>query len=620
MSLLTELRRRNVFRVAAAYAIVGWLLVEVASVVLPTFKAPDWVMPVFTFVVILGFPLALVFAWAFELTPEGIKRETEVDPGASITKQTGRKLDFAIIGLLALAVVFMFIDNYVLRREPAPLSVEPEVAPVERGLAYEASTREKSIAVLPFVNMSPDAENEYFADGISEEILNRLSQAPDLRVTGRTSSFQFKGENRDLREIGERLGVAHILEGSVRRQGNQIRITAQLVASGDGSHLWSQTYDRKLDHVFAIQDEIAEEVVGALDIVLDEDARRRMSQAGIRNVDAFIAYQRGNEAYYRAHGEADDMLAELAAAMVHFDEAIRLEPNFAAAHLKRSDYYAHLLMAPESEPGGYSAALAAMRNSLDRAFESARDPQRKAIIDIDRVLFSDDWGTLKQKIERALAFDGCVESLWGLSLGSSLGYAAEANRHWKRMAACEPRLQSTWSVLGTSYLYLGDAKQALVSIRHPLSTLGDNSWTRSREQVALLALGRHSEANEAALRVPPDAANHTGSLMRVMSAAASGRIDEARAWAERIPSQKMESEMYLLGVSAILGDREAANGIAARLDAQVGGSIVLLTTIQFFSAGLLFDMEATPNFAARIAESGVPWPPPTLVDYPAKDW
>jgi len=615
MPLFAELRRRNVFRVAAAYAVVGWLLVEVASVVLTTFKAPEWVMQAFTLLVILGFPLALIFAWAFELTPEGIKREKDFEPGKSITRQTGRKLDFAIIGLLALAVIYLAVDKFALqagREQTEPIAFAVQTA--------EAVGQEKSIAVLPFVNMSADPENEYFSDGVSEEILNRLSQAPGLRVTGRTSSFQFKGENRDLREIGKKLGVAYVLEGSVRRQGNRVRITAQLVASGDGSHLWSQSYDRKLDDVFAIQDEIAEEVVGALDIVLDEDARRRMQQAGVRNVDAFIAYQRGNKVFNHAHGEAGDILAELANAMVHYDEAIRLEPNFAAAHLKRSDYYIHTLMTPDSEPDGPSAALTAIRNSLDRAFESARDPQRKAIIDVDRVLFSDDWRSLKQKIERALAFNGCVESNWGLILSAMLGYAVETNQYWKTMAACEPLLQSTWQFLGSSYLNLGDPEQALANSRHALSALGENSWTRWQEQIALLALGRHSEANETALRVPPDAANNTGILMRVMSAAASGRIDEARAWAEAIPSNEMGSEMDLLGVSAMLGDREAANQIAARLDARIGGSAALIAAIYSFYAGPLFDMEATPNFAARIAESGVPWPPPVVIDYPAKNW
>jgi len=187
MPLIAELKRRNVFRVGVAYAIVAWLLVEVASVLLPTFDAPDWVMKAFSSLVILGFPLALIFAWAFELTPEGIKRETAVDPAESIKQQTGRKLDFAIIGLLAVAVVFLVVDNYVLESgpEPVPLPVEPVAVPVEPVLADGPTAREKSIAVLPFTNLSDDAGNEYFSDGISEELLNTLTRVTSLRVASR---------------------------------------------------------------------------------------------------------------------------------------------------------------------------------------------------------------------------------------------------------------------------------------------------------------------------------------------------------------------------------------------------------------------------------------------------
>jgi TolB-like protein len=192
-------------------------------VVLPTFDAPEWVMQVFTFLVILGFPLALILAWAFELTPEGIKLESTVDRAKSITQQTGRKLDFAIIGLLALAVVFLVVDHYVLEAEP-----EHAEAAAERVLAAEPAARGKSIAVLPFANMSADPDQEYFADGISEELLNTLAQFEDLRVVGRTSSVSFKNSNADLKEMGEALNADVILEGSVRKAGDRVRITAQL--------------------------------------------------------------------------------------------------------------------------------------------------------------------------------------------------------------------------------------------------------------------------------------------------------------------------------------------------------------------------------------------------------
>ena len=258
MSFINELKRRNVFRVGVAYVIVAWLLLQVADVVLNNIEAPDWVFQAVLLLVAFGFPFALIFAWAFELTPQGLKKEKDIVPSDSVAHLTGRKLDFAIIGLLAIAVVFLVVDNYVLREDPAPL-VSDQIEP-----AIQAE--EKSIAVLPFVNMSDDPGNEYFADGLSEELLNLLAKIPSLKVIGRTSSFAFKGKNEDLRLIGEALGVTTVLEGSVRKSGERVRVTAQLINVSDGSHIWSDTYDRTLDDIFAIQDDVAAAIIDALQI------------------------------------------------------------------------------------------------------------------------------------------------------------------------------------------------------------------------------------------------------------------------------------------------------------------------------------------------------------------
>ncbi len=263
MSLFEELKRRNVFRVGIAYGVVAWLVLQVADIVLETLAAPDWTMKALLALLLIGFPVALLFAWAFEVTPEGIKRESEVDRSHSITHQTGRKLDRTIIAVLVIAVGYFAVDKFFLRPEAATVS-GPDVAVSEANPAVPAESEphvtaagaapEKSIAVLPFVNLSSDPEQEFFSDGISEELLNVLAQYPDLRVAARTSSFQFKGQNKDVGEIAKLLKVKHILEGSVRKAGNQLRITAQLIEAENGYHLWSQTYDRTLEDVFAIQD------------------------------------------------------------------------------------------------------------------------------------------------------------------------------------------------------------------------------------------------------------------------------------------------------------------------------------------------------------------------------
>jgi len=262
MNFIGELKRRNVFKVGAAYVVVAWIMAQITDVFLENFGAPEWVIKTVLLLLIIGFPLVLLFAWAFEMTPEGIKKEKDVDRSQSITTHTGRKLDFTIIALMSLALVYFAIDKFMLTPALNHDKVET-TAEVPEPAAVETISK-KSIAVLPFVNMSDDTSNEYFSDGISEEILNSLAKVKDLKVAGRTSSFAFKGKNQDLRQIGQTLGVEHILEGSVRKAGTKVRITAQLIQVDDGFHLWSESYDRELTDVFAIQDEIATAILEQL--------------------------------------------------------------------------------------------------------------------------------------------------------------------------------------------------------------------------------------------------------------------------------------------------------------------------------------------------------------------
>ena len=252
MQIFRELQRRNVFRVSIGYAISCWLLAQVADLVLENIAAPAWVMQTILLVLALGFPIVVFFSWAYEVTPEGIKRESEVDRSQSITHVTGRKLDRAIMLTLVLAVSYFAIDKFFLsdRRDAAQDTPAADLT--------------ASIAVLPFVNMSDDASNEYFSEGLSEELLNLLAKIPELRVAARTSSFSFKDQALEISDIARRLNVAYVLEGSVRRSGDQVRITAQLIKADDGYHLWSDTFDRTLDNIFVIQDEIASEISLAL--------------------------------------------------------------------------------------------------------------------------------------------------------------------------------------------------------------------------------------------------------------------------------------------------------------------------------------------------------------------
>lgn len=326
-SFFEELKRRNVVRVGVVYLIVAWLLAQVADLGLENFEAPGWVIKAILLILIIGFPIALVFAWAFELTPEGLKKEKDVDRSQSITHKTGRKLDFAIIGILLVAVVFLLYDRFLpdesdsQTTEGITVATETEIStgPAES----QPQDTSKTIAVLPFVNMSDDASNEYFSDGISEEILNSLAKVRELKVAGRTSSFSFKGENNDLREIGEALGVDHILEGSVRKAGDRIRVTAQLIQVNDGFHLWSESYDRKLDDIFAIQDEISQAILKELKATLLGDEQIASTQT---QTAAYENYLLARQRIYERTESSLLMAEEL------LNKAIETDPNYAPAY------------------------------------------------------------------------------------------------------------------------------------------------------------------------------------------------------------------------------------------------------------------------------------------------
>jgi len=328
MSFFDELKRRNVFKVAVAYIIVGWLVMQAGEVMGSALRLPEWVDSALAFFLILGFPLAMVFAWAFEMTPEGLKKENDIDHSQPLTDASGRTLNYTIIALLAVALVY-FVWESRFQTGPEPFPQEPTAQTVNPGDEQRAPTPfteddspdSNSIAVLPFINMSSDPEQEYFSDGITEEVLNLLVKIPELKVTSRTSVFSFKGQNIDIPTVAEKLGVAHILEGSVRKAGNRVRITAQLIEARNDVHLWSETYERQLDDIFAIQDEIAREVVKALQIQLLGEAPIATST----NTEAYNLYLRGK--HFATLGTTEGLESSVKA----YQESIALDANFAPA-------------------------------------------------------------------------------------------------------------------------------------------------------------------------------------------------------------------------------------------------------------------------------------------------
>jgi len=356
-NFFAELKRRNVYKVAVAYAIVAWLLIQGASILFPTFEAPAWVMKVFVTAIAFGFPVALVLAWAFEITPEGIKRADDVAPNESITRRTGRKLDFLIVAVLLLVIAALVYQQLRPKRSATAASTSVAIP-------------EKSIAVLPFENLSSDKENAYFTDGVQDEILTHLAKIADLKVISRTSVMQYKsGVARNLREIGKALGVSHLLEGSVQRAANRVRVNAQLINAQTDAHLWAETYDRDLADVFAIQSEIAKTIANQLRAKLSPTEKAEIDQKPTSDLAAFDLYTRGKaliEGALNSQNTKEDLLH----GVDFLSQAIARDPAFLVAYCQLARAHDVLYL------GGYDhtpGRLALGQSAVDAALRLAPD-------------------------------------------------------------------------------------------------------------------------------------------------------------------------------------------------------------------------------------------------------
>ncbi len=298
-SFLSELKRRNVIRMAGLYAVGAWLIVQVSSTVLPMFDAPAWLPRSIVILLAVGFLPALILSWVFELTPEGIKRESKIESHEPISPQTARRMDRILLVVAALAIGYFAFDKFVLapRREAAQVALAAKDAVQKAASQAASAANAKTIAVMPFLNMSGDAKQDYFSDGMTEELLNALANVPNLQVTARTSVFSLKGQKLDVREIGRMLGVAYVVEGSVRQADDEVRITAQLIRTDNGFHVWSQDYDRKLEHVFALQADVAGDIAQALKLPLGIGGDAALVSQRTDDPQAHASYLQARDAY-----------------------------------------------------------------------------------------------------------------------------------------------------------------------------------------------------------------------------------------------------------------------------------------------------------------------------------
>ena len=434
-NLFEELKRRNVFRVGIAYLVVGWLMIEIVDTIAPRMAMPEWVPGLVIILVLVGLPITLFLAWAFELTPEGVKKAKDVAPEDSVTASTGQKLNYVIITTLVLALGY-----FIWERQNVPDAPQVETASSDSTADQLIESRSRiSIAVLPFADLSAAKDQEYFGDGIAEEILNALVKLEELKVTSRTTAFSLKGRNLSVPEIAAQLDVSHILEGSIRSAGDNVRVTAQLIEVESDSHLWSESYDRKLDDIFAIQDEISAAIAQALKIELVADAvagRERPTD----NLEAYKLYLQAHHLMLQRGVENLKVAVDL------LERAVELDPDFALAWIELASSFALIPSYADDQPQGalYVRAEEALERAEALTPGSAQIWAIRGFMRLNQYRFQESLSSL----ERAVALDPGNETNWlwlGVSL-SATGYLSESIEALERAYEIAPTtgINSGW--------------------------------------------------------------------------------------------------------------------------------------------------------------------------------
>jgi len=509
MRFLAELRRRRVIRVAVLYAIVGWVVIEVASTMLPGLHLPEWTVTLVIALVVLGFPIAFLMGWMFDLGPRGVQRTLAETPAPTMAVDPPPAPEAS-----------------PLQERRASMRPTSTPAPAPRTHAAHDEGR-RTIAVLPFVNMSGDVDNEYFSDGISEEILNLLTKLPQLKVASRTSSFNLKGEKIDIPTVARQLGVGTILEGSVRRAGDRVRITAQLIEADSDSHLWSETYDREMKDVFAIQDDIAQSIVKALQVTLSPQERRAMQSVATSDPEAYDYYLRGRRYMYSMARRDYEHAIRM------FEQAISLDSKYALAYAGLADAYSHMYRYVEATPDNVEKAIRASEQAvvLDRDSAEAHASRGMALF------ISERYDEAEAEFEIAIARNPNLFEAWyyyGLA-ASSQGRVEKAAELYSKASEVNPADFQVPMFLAMAYASLG-RKQDEMRVR--LGALG--------------TLERHLKLNPHDTRAIYFAAQN---LYRI------GEKDKARAMAEQAMQQGMNEPVVLYNVACFytgLGEHERA--------------------------------------------------------------
>jgi TolB-like protein len=533
-NFFAELKRRNVYKVAVAYAVASWLLIQIATQVFPFFEIPNWAVRLVVLLLIAGFPVALIFSWAFEITPEGIKRESEIESDKSITHHTGRKI---IALTIALAVLSAGLLAYQFLGPKRSISAEKRV-PGENA----APIPTKSIAVLPFDNLSDDKSNAYFAEGIQDEILTRLSKIAALKVISRTSTQKYKSAPDNLRDVGQQLGVANLLEGSVQKIANAVHINVQLIRAATDEHLWAESYNRKLDDVFGVEGEVASAIADQLNAKLSGTEQKAVAEKLTQNAAAYDAYLRGlniehNNYNYDAYVQAER----------NYRRAVELDPNFAVAWARLAILRSFLNF-NAIDLNTYTAD--SVKQAVDRAMALAPDAgeswiaqgsyRYRILRDFNSALAAYD------EAQKRLPNSALVYEYRGFVL-RRLGRWQEAETSYKKAIELDPLdVQLLTSVGNEFYLYLRRFDDALATIDRALEIAPDAAGEHANKAQVLQAAGRIDEAGQELALVPDDVLDDWVVAARVTQAMYERHFSEAIQVIERklnslAPNQPLDS-------------------------------------------------------------------------------
>jgi TolB-like protein/Flp pilus assembly protein TadD len=592
MNFFAELKRRNVYKVAVAYAVVAWLLIQAASIFLPAFDAPSWVMKIFIIVIIFGFPVALIFSWAFEITPEGIKLESEIEPNKSIKQRTGRKI---VAVTIALAVVAAGLFVYQLVRSTAHSHLEggAPATPGTDGLAgARPSISNKSIAVLPFDNLSRDPDNAYFCEGVQDEILTRLAKVADLKVISRTSTQHFKSAPENLPEIAKQLGVAHILEGSVQKAGEQVRVNVQLINAITDAHLWADTYDRKLTDIFAVETDIAKTVADTLQAKLSGSEESSMAKTPTVNPEAYELYLKGRFFWNKRTGD------DLRKSIEYLKQAIAKDPGYALAYAALADSYGLLRFYGGASPAeSVVPAQAAAKKALELDDSLAEAHASLGLIATEEL----EVNRAVNELERAIQLNPNYATAhhW---LGLALATLRQSDRsvgELKRALELDPLSMIINADLSIIYLYAGRYDAAEAQARKTLE-IDSRSFVAHYYLGAVMQLtGRLKEAIPEFQKAVELNNDPYSIAMLAQAYARNEQTDEARKLLAHLNEMAKSAEVpeYALAtVYTSLGEKERA--IEALEHGFAGGNKSYL----FLLPGdpFLDDLRGDPRFEALV--------------------